>query len=103
MIINKIQESCIHQLSQLLDNNFVFLKTFNAEFSYIEVLLTIKILNRQRQKIKQTLLQLLIRVQHIKMNWYSVYPRDQTFVKDYGILSFAKNMGKNIGKIKIKT
>ena len=29
---------------------------------------------------------------------YSVQPRDQIFVKDYGFLSFAKNMGKNIGK-----
>ena len=29
---------------------------------------------------------------------YSVQPRDRIFVKDYGFLSFAKNMGKNIGK-----
>ena len=29
---------------------------------------------------------------------YSVQPRDQTFVKDYGFLSFAKNMDKIIGK-----
>ena len=29
---------------------------------------------------------------------YSVQPRDQIFVKGYGFLSFAKNMGKNIGK-----
>ena len=28
---------------------------------------------------------------------YSVQPRDQIFVKDCGFLSFAKNMGKNIG------
>ena len=25
-------------------------------------------------------------------------PRDQIFVKGYGLLSFAKNMSKNIGK-----
>ena len=31
------------------------------------------------------------------MTKYSVQPRDQIFVKDYGFLSFAKNMGKNIG------
>ena len=30
---------------------------------------------------------------------YSVQPRDQIFVKGYGSLPFAKNMGKNIGKI----
>ena len=29
---------------------------------------------------------------------YSAQPRDQTFVKVYGFLSFIKNMGKNIGK-----
>ena len=29
---------------------------------------------------------------------YSVQPRDQVFVKDYGFLSFAKYMSKNIGK-----
>ena len=27
---------------------------------------------------------------------YSVQPRDRIFVKGYGFLSFAKNMGKNI-------
>ena len=29
---------------------------------------------------------------------YSIEPRDQTFEKGYGFLSFAKNMSKNIGK-----
>ena len=29
---------------------------------------------------------------------YSVQPRDRIFVKGYGFLSFAKNMGKNTGK-----
>ena len=29
---------------------------------------------------------------------YSVQPRDQIFVKEYGFLSFSKNMSKNIGK-----
>ena len=29
---------------------------------------------------------------------YSIQPRDQIFVKEYGFLSFAKNMGKNISK-----
>ena len=30
---------------------------------------------------------------------YSVQPRDRIFVKGYGFLSFAKNMGKNIGNV----
>ena len=29
---------------------------------------------------------------------YSVQPRDQIFVKGYVFLSFANNVGKNIGK-----
>ena len=29
---------------------------------------------------------------------YSVQPRDRIFVKGYGFLAFAKNMGKNISK-----
>ena len=29
---------------------------------------------------------------------YSVQPRDTIFVKGYGFLSFAKNIGKNIRK-----
>ena len=29
---------------------------------------------------------------------YSAQPRDRIFVKEYGFLSFTKNMGKNIGK-----
>ena len=32
------------------------------------------------------------------MMQYSVQPRDQIFVKGYGFLFFAKNMGRNIGK-----
>ena len=32
------------------------------------------------------------------MTRYSVQPSDRMFVKGYGSLSFAKNMGKNSGK-----
>ena len=32
------------------------------------------------------------------MMCYSVHARDQMFVKGYGFLSFAKNIGKNINK-----
>ena len=33
---------------------------------------------------------------------YSVQPRDWIFVKGYELLSFAKNMGKNILLLKIR-
>ena len=32
------------------------------------------------------------------MTRYSVQPRDQILIKGYGFLSFAKNMGKHVGK-----
>ena len=32
------------------------------------------------------------------MTPYSVQPRDRIFIKGYVFLSFAKNMGRNIGK-----
>ena len=32
------------------------------------------------------------------MRCYSVQARDQTFVKGYGLLSFAEKMGRNINK-----
>ena len=34
---------------------------------------------------------------------YSIEPRDEIFVKGYGILSFTKNIGKNLsGKYSLK-
>ena len=36
------------------------------------------------------------------MTRYSLQPRDQIFVKGHGVLSFAKNMGKNIDENLIK-
>ena len=35
-------------------------------------------------------------MKNIKMR-YSIEPRDRIYVKGYGFLSFAKNMGKNLG------
>ena len=32
------------------------------------------------------------------MPGYSVQPRDRIFVKGYGFLSFARKIGKNVGK-----
>ena len=45
VIVNMIQESCIHsfpidlfgELLDILPKNFIFLKTFNSEFSYTKV------------------------------------------------------------------
>ena len=36
-----------------------------------------------------------MKITHIKMR-YSIEPRDRIYVKGYGFLSFAKNMGKSL-------
>ena len=48
---------------------------------------------------KKVSITLVINLQHIKMTCYSVQPKDRIFVKGYGFLSFARNRGKNVGKI----
>ena len=37
------------------------------------------------------------------MRGYPVQPKNRIFIKGYGFLYFAKNMGKNIDKKKVKT
>ena len=39
---------------------------------------------------------------HIKMR-YSIEPKDRTYVKGYGFLSFAKNTSKYLSKNTVKT
>ena len=53
----------------------------------------IKIVNHKKQKTVN--LMMVIKDNRIKMR-YSVEPRDRIYVKGYGFLSFAKNMGKSL-------
>ena len=46
-------------------------------------------------KIVRTCLKTLVALQRIKMR-YSIEPRARIYVKAYGFLSFAKNMGKSL-------
>ena len=46
-------------------------------------------------KIVCTCLKTLVALQRIKMR-YSIEPRDRIYVKEYGFLSFAKNMCKSL-------
>ena len=39
-----------------------------------------------------------MRFHHTKMR-YSIEPRDRIYVKEYGFLSFAKNMGRHANKV----
>ena len=88
MITNKIHEYYIH-LSQanhsvtfleISPTNNIFLKTFNSEFQEIKVWFT-----DQTSKLLE-----------VKDKINLIEPRDRRYVKDYGFLSFAKNIGKNI-------
>ena len=79
--------------------NFIFLKTFNSEFSYIEVWPTdqnAKPLETE-DKISNTLV-INESVKHKKIIRYSVQPRGGMLVIVYGFLCLTKNMGKYIGK-----
>ena len=80
---------------KLLDSspqNFKFLKTSNSECLYIEVWFTDEDSNSTEIKEK-------INITSINYsNTLFSSARDQIFVKGYGFLSFAKNMGIRIGK-----
>ena len=83
------------QLLDILPKNFKFSKTCNSQFSYIEVWFT----NQNSEALEvEGKTNISVINQNIKMTRYSVQPRDQTFVKSYRILTFAKNIGKNNGR-----
>ena len=74
---------------QLLDysrENFIFLKTFDLEFSYIEVWFTDQ--DSKPLEIKDKIIIILF-INQSEMR-YSVQPRDQMIAKGYGFLSFAR-------------
>ena len=94
MIINKIQEYCLYtfvpnkpfgSLLEISPINHIFLKAFNSEYDEIIVWLTDQ--NSQALEIEDR--GNLTMVLNGK-NMVSVY------VKGYGFLSFAKNMGKSL-------
>ena len=78
------------QLLDVLPKNFIFLKTFNSEFSYIEVWFT-------DQNCKPLEIQDKINITLV-INLSVKCKNKKIFVKSYVILSFSKKMGKNIGK-----
>ena len=79
------------QLLDISPESFLFLKTFTSEFLYTEAWFT-----DQNSKPLET--EDKINITLVIMTRYSVQPRDRIFVKGYGFLLFAKNMGKSIGK-----
>ena len=81
-------------LLEISATKHIFLKTFNSEFQDIEVWFTDQ--NSKPLEIEdKTNLTMVIKASIIKMR-YSIEPRDRIYVKGYGFLSFAKNMGKSL-------
>ena len=94
--------------AQLLDishENFTFLKRFDSKFLYIERFTDYRPnftdQNSNPLEIEGKINIILVvnkSVKNIKITRYSIRPRPIMFVKPYGFLSLAKNMGKSIGK-----
>ena len=91
-------------LLEISPTNHILLKTFNSEYDEIKVWFTdqnsqplergdrinLTMVIKWRLRVKT-----LVASQCIKMR-YSIEPRDRIYVKGYGFLSFAKNMGKSL-------
>ena len=71
-------------MSNISPKSFIFLKTFDSEFSYIGLWFTVQ--NSKPLDIVDNI------------NITLIKPTDQIFVNGYRFLSFAKNMVKKIGK-----
>ena len=77
-----ISNKSFGQLLDILPKSFIFLKTFDSEFSYIEIRFTDQ--NSKSLKIEDNI------------NITSVQPRNSIFLDSYGFLG--KNIGKTIKK-----
>ena len=90
------------QLLDISPKNLIFFKTFDSEFLYIEVFFTDQ--NSNNLEIEDKInIALVINESIIYKSYTLVQPRNQIFVKGYGFLPFAKNMGRNIDKNVSKT
>ena len=81
--------------------NHIFLKTFNSEHNEIEVWFTDQ--NSQPLEIEDKInLTMVIKwsIYYKSKARYSIEPQDRIYVKGYGFLSFAKNMGKSVSNKK---
>ena len=78
------------QLLEISPASSIFSKTFNLEFSYIEVLFTDQSSNPLEIEDRINLTLIIIKIR------YPLEPKDQIYVRDYGFLSFAKNFVKNL-------
>ena len=87
-------------LLEISPTNHIFLKTFNSEYNEIEVWFKDQISKPLEIEDRINLTMIIkwsiywMQFHYIKMR-NSIEPRDAIYVKGYGFLSFAENMGEN--------
>ena len=75
-----VRNKSFGQLLDISSTTFYVIKTFNLEFSYIEVWFTDQ--NSKPIEIEEKINIILVLIKaHIKVTHYSVQPRDRIFVK----------------------
>ena len=88
-------------LLEISPTNHIFLKTFNSEYNEIEVWFKDQI-SKPLEIEDRINLTMIIKWSIYWMQFHcvkmrnSIEPRDRIYVKGYGFLSFAENMGENV-------
>ena len=80
-------------LLEISPTNHIFLKTFNSEFQEIKISFSDQSSKKSEVKDKINLYKNCIKMR------YSIKPRNRRYVKGYGFLFFAKNIGKYATKV----
>ena len=86
------------QLLDISPMNFIFLKTFDSEFWYIEVWFTDQNSKPPEIEDKINITLVINKSVKYKSSWDIKDHKCRIFGKGYGFLYFTKYMGKNIGK-----
>ena len=87
-----VSKKTFGSLLEICPTNNIFLKIFNSEYDKIKVCFT----NQNSHPLEiEDIINLTMKIVHIKMR-YSIKPRNRIYVKGYGFLSFAKNMGESL-------
>ena len=99
MLYTFVPNKTFGRLLEISPTNHVFLKTFNSEFQEIKIWFTdqTSIPLEVEDRINVTLIIKLCGLS-IKMR-YSIEPKERRYVKGYGFLSFAINIGTHATKV----
>ena len=86
------------QLLDISSRNLIFLKMFDSEFSYIELLFTDR--NSNPLEIEEKINITAVINESIRYKkWHAIhFDQERIFVKGYGFLPFTENIDRNISK-----